>query len=74
MLLHLNLADAVNAWCLGSAGSQRNTSRFTKPDSVGDEPQETVELALFVLRRPCRQFALHFTDYQRSSPHCGQLI
>ncbi len=22
----------------------------------------------------CRQFALHFTDYQRSSPHYGQLV
>src|SRR5471030_80732 len=74
MLLHLCLVDAVDARRLGSAGGQRNTSRFPEPSSVGDQPQETVELAFIVLRRPCRQFALHFTDYQRSSPHCGQLI
>src|ERR1700722_15474741 len=42
--------DTVDARRLGSAGSQRNTSRLTKPGPVGDQPQETVELAFFVLR------------------------
>src|SRR5471030_187835 len=37
MLLHLCLVDAVDARRLGSAGGQRNTSRFPEPSSVGDQ-------------------------------------
>ena len=33
-----------------------------------------VELAFFIRRGPCGQLALHFTDYQRSSPLYRQLI
>jgi hypothetical protein len=50
IFFHLDLVDTVDARRLGSAGSQRNTSRLTKPGPVGDQPQETVELAFFVLR------------------------
>jgi hypothetical protein len=50
ILFHLSLADTVNARRLGSAGSQRNTSRFTEPNPVSDQPQETIELAFFILR------------------------
>src|SRR6185437_8199555 len=74
ILLHHALADTVHAWRASPAGGQRNASRFAQPNPVGNQSQKTVELAFFVLRRPCRQFALHFTDYQRSSPHYGQLI
>jgi hypothetical protein len=66
--------NAVHARRAGSAGCQRNTSRFAQPILVSNQSQKSIELALAVLRRPCRQFALHFTDYQRSSPHYGQLI
>lgn len=66
--------DSVHARRASPAGCQRNASRCTQPIPIGNQSQESIELALFVLRRPCRQFALHFTDYQRSSPHCGQLI
>jgi hypothetical protein len=52
--------------------SVMRAASFSQP--LGNESQEAIELALFVLRRPYRQLALHFTDYQRSSPHCGQLI
>ena len=71
---HHALVNAVHARRAGSARSKRDTSRFAQPIPVGNQSQESIELALFVLRRPCRQFALHFTDYQRSSPHYGQLI
>ena len=70
----MKLVDPVDARRAGSAGCQRNASRLAQPSPVGNQSQESIELAFFVLRRPCRQFALHFTDYQRSSPHCGQLI
>src|SRR5579863_3306864 len=66
--------DAVNARRACSAGCQRDACRFTQPVPVSNQSQETIELAFSVLRRPCRQLALHFTDYQRSSPHCSQLI
>ena len=71
---HYAPVNAVHARRASSAGCQRNASRLAQPIPVGNQSQESIELALSVLRRPCRQFALHFTDYQRSSPHYGQLI
>src|SRR3546814_16952390 len=74
MCFHHAFIDTVHARRASPAGSQRNTGGFTQPRLVSNKSQESIELAFFVLRRPCRQFALHFTDYQRSSPHYGQLI
>src|SRR5258708_6294479 len=71
---HHALVDTIHARRAGSAGCQRDTSRLAQPIPVGNQSQESIKLAFFVLRRPYRQFALHFTDYQRSSPHYGQLI
>ena len=45
-----------------------------QPRPVRNHPQKTVKLACFVFRGPYRQLALHFTDYQRSSPLYWQLI
>ena len=39
-----------------------------------NHPQQTVGLAFFIRRGPRGQLALHFTDYQRSSPLYRQLI
>jgi len=43
---------------------QRNARRFTQPVPVRNQSQERSNLRSSVLRRPCRQLALHFTDYQ----------
>src|SRR6266513_1220271 len=72
--LHHQLVDSIDARCSRTTGRQRDARRFGEPSSVGNQSQESIELTFFVLRRPRRQLALHFTDYQRSSPHCGQLI
>src|SRR5713101_7947958 len=72
--LHRDLVDTVNARRSRTTGCQRDARRFGQPSSIGNQSQESIELAFFVLRRPHRQLALHFTDYQRSSPYCGQLI
>jgi|SRR3954469_12577388 len=71
---HHVLGDAVNTRRARSAGPQCDARRFTQPVPVSNQSQEAIELAFSVLRRPCRQLALHFTDYQRSSPHSSQLI
>src|SRR6266852_220763 len=72
--LHHHLVDTVNARRSRTTGCQRDARRFGQPSSIGNQSQESIELASFVLRRPHRQLALHFTDYQRSSPYCSQLI
>src|SRR5664280_810325 len=71
---HHALVDSVHTRCARSAGCQRDARRFTQPIPVGNQSQESIKLALSVLRRPRRQLALHFTDYQRSSPHFSQLV
>src|ERR1700676_4325819 len=72
--LHHHLVDTVNARRSRTTGCQRDARRFGQPSSIGNQSQESIELASFVRRRPHRQLALHFTDYQRSSPYCSQLI
>jgi hypothetical protein len=72
--LHHRPVDPVDAWRSRTTGCQRDARRFGQPSSVGNQSQESIELAFFVVRRPRRQLALHFTDYQRSSPHCSRVI
>src|SRR5437867_5552446 len=68
--LHHQLVDSIDARCSRTTGRQRDARRFGEPSSVGNQSQESIELTFFVLRRPRRQLALHFTDYQRSSRTC----
>ncbi len=72
--LHRDLVDTVNARRSRTTRCQRDARRFGQPSSIGNQSQESIELAFFVVRRPHRQLALHFTDYQRSSPYCSRLI
>lgn len=74
VLSHHALIDSIHTRCSRSAGGQRDARRFTQPVSISNQSQKAIELAFSVLRRPCRQFALYFADYQRSSPHCSQLV
>ena len=41
---------------------------------MSNQPKQTIELTFVICCRPGRQLALHFADYQRSSPPYGQVI
>jgi hypothetical protein len=47
---HHAFVDSVNTRRARSAGYQRNARRFTQPVPVGNQSQEAIELAFFVLR------------------------
>ena len=71
---HRVFTYSIDARCVGATRRQRHASRLLQPGPVGNYPQKTVESTSLVFRGPCGQLALHFTDYQRSSPLYGRLI
>jgi len=72
--LHSLLIHAVHTRGASTSRCQRHSSCLLQPRPIGNQSQQTVEPAGLIRRRPRRQLALHFADYQRSSPLSGQLI
>ena len=72
--VHTSLVYTVNARCICAFRLQGYPGGFSQPRLIGNYPQQTIELTLFVCRGPRGQLVLHFTDYQRSSPLYRQLI
>ncbi len=71
---HRLLVYPIDARCLCATRRQRHSGGLLQPRPVGNYPQKTIEPAFFIRRGPCGQLALHFADYQRSSPLYRQLI
>jgi hypothetical protein len=67
--LHPLLVYSVNARRVGATRRQHDPGSFGKPRPIGNEPEKTIEPAGPIALCPCRELVLHFTDYQRSSPH-----
>jgi hypothetical protein len=64
-----SLIHSVKTRCAGAFRRQYDPGRLSKPIPVGDEPEQSIKPAGLIGRGPCRELVLHFTDYQRSSPH-----
>jgi len=67
--LHPLLVYSVNARRIGATRRQHDPGSFGKPRPIGNEPEKTIEPTVSIALCPCRELVLHFTDYQRSSPH-----
>jgi hypothetical protein len=67
--LHPLLVYSVNARRIGAPRRQHDPGDFSKPRPISNEPEKTIEPAGPIALCPCRELVLHFTDYQRSSPH-----
>ena len=64
-----SLVQSVKARRACTSRCQHDPSRLSKPVPVGDEPEQPIKPTGRIGCGPCRELVLHFTDYQRSSPH-----
>lgn len=64
-----SLVHSVKTRCMGAFRRQDDPGGLSKPIPVGDEPEQSIKPAGLIGRGPRRELVLHFTDYQRSSPH-----
>ncbi|WFU39905.1 hypothetical protein QA640_37200 [Bradyrhizobium sp. CB82] len=64
-----SLVHSFKTRCIGAFRRQDDSGRLSKPIPVGDEPEQSIKPAGLIDRGPRRELVLHFTDYQRSSPH-----
>ena len=64
-----SLVHSVKARRACTSRCQHDPSRLSKPVPIGDEPEQPIKPTGRIGCGPCRELVLHFTDYQRSSPH-----
>ncbi len=63
------LGHPIDSRRASAGGGEGHAGRFFEPVAIRDESQEAVKPTVWLLHGPRCQFALHFADYQRSSPH-----